>query len=177
LTRLRDEYPQRIAAVRALIDEVAVAERGVADGYARARLKIADPGLPPLPDSAPVLRARLAELDAGRRGGGWAGLADRLAAVEQMVRRARQHAAELRDAADGLLSRRDELRGRLEAYRAKAGGTGFAEDEELSRRYDTAHELLYTAPCDLPAATRAVFAYQQALASLIEASDSERKSL
>jgi hypothetical protein len=58
------------------------------------------------------------------------------------------------------------LRGRLEAYRAKAARLGYAEHEELTAVHGRARELLYTAPCDLRAATRAVFAYQQALAAL-----------
>jgi hypothetical protein len=40
---------------------------------------------------------------------------------------------------------------------------GRAEDEALSARYRQARSLLWTAPCDLPAATRAVAAYQHAL--------------
>jgi hypothetical protein len=163
LVRVRDGYPERAAQVRGLIDEVEAAERGTADGYARATRKIANPGLPPLPGAAPVLRARLEELDEVRRQRDWARLADGLAAVEDAARRARQRAAELREVADGLLDRRDELRGRLDAYQAKASGTGFAEDEELTDRYRRAHDLLFTAPCDLPASTRAVYEYQRAV--------------
>jgi hypothetical protein len=36
----------------------------------------------------------------------------------------------------------------------------------LSGRHRAAHDLLYTRPCDLPAATRAVHGYQQLLAAL-----------
>jgi hypothetical protein len=63
----------------------------------------------------------------------------------------------------GLLERRTELRGRLEAYRAKATARGHAEDPELAVLHRVAHGVLFTAPCDLPEATRAVGRYQQAV--------------
>ncbi|MGH3763344.1 MAG: hypothetical protein ACRDTB_37155, partial [Actinophytocola sp.] len=63
----------------------------------------------------------------------------------------------------GLLDRRAELRGRLEAYRVKAARLGYAEDLALERLHQRTQELLFTAPCDLPAATRALNRYQQAL--------------
>ena len=75
--------------------------------------------------------------------------------------RAGEHATRLRESADGLLARRDELRGRLDAYRAKAAAKGLAENDELTSRYEQARALLFAAPCDLRGSTRAVFAYQQ----------------
>ncbi|HEX6345548.1 hypothetical protein [Umezawaea sp.] len=69
----------------------------------------------------------------------------------------------------GLLDRRTELRGRLEAYRAKATRLGHAEDAALAAVHRAAHDVLFTAPCDLPEATRAVGRYQQAVLDLAEA--------
>ncbi|WNV86522.1 hypothetical protein [Umezawaea sp. Da 62-37] len=69
----------------------------------------------------------------------------------------------------GLLDRRAELRGRLEAYRAKATRLGHAEDPALSALHRDAHDVLFTAPCDLPEATRAVGRYQRAVLDLVEA--------
>ena len=69
----------------------------------------------------------------------------------------------------GLLERRTELRGRLEAYRAKATKLGHAEHAGLSVLHRAAHDVLFTAPCDLPEATRAVGRYQQAVLDLAEA--------
>jgi hypothetical protein len=66
----------------------------------------------------------------------------------------------------GLLSRRDELRGLLDAYKAKAGRLGAAEDPDLAARYYQAHELLWTAPCDLNAAADAVSHFQQAVLAI-----------
>lgn len=166
LVEVRDGYQRQAAELRALLDQVASAEERLGVAYARATQKIADTGLPPRPASVAVLRVRLAELDGLFRACRWSQLADGAAAIEQAAVRARARADELREAADGLVARRDELRGRLEAYRAKAARLGYAEHDELTAVHSRARELLYTAPCDLPGATRAVFAYQQALAAL-----------
>lgn len=64
------------------------------------------------------------------------------------------------------LSRRDELRGLLGAYQAKAARLGAAEDPGLTERYNHARGLLWTAPCDLAAAADAVTGYQQAVLAL-----------
>jgi hypothetical protein len=73
-----------------------------------------------------------------------------------------------------MLGRRDELRGLLDAYRAKAGLTGGAEDAALDASYQQAHDLLWTAPCDLAAADAAVTGYQQAVLSLRRSGSRER---
>jgi len=130
----------------------------------RTREKIADPGLAPPPATATVLRGRLDELDRLQAAAQWPQLADLLSTVESTAIRARDRAVQQRGVADGLLARRDELRGRLEAYRAKAAALGYAEDAELASAFDQAHALLFSAPCDLRAATRAVHAFQAGLA-------------
>lgn len=61
------------------------------------------------------------------------------------------------------MARRDELRGRLDAYHAKALAIGLAEDAALDQRYARAKDLVYTAPCDLVAAEAAVRAYSTGL--------------
>lgn len=66
-------------------------------------------------------------------------------------------------AAADLVAQRDELRGRVTAYQAMAIRLGRAEDIELSALYRAARDLLWRAPCALPAATLAVLRYQQAL--------------
>jgi hypothetical protein len=65
-----------------------------------------------------------------------------------------------------LVSQRDELRGLLDAYRAKAGRLGAAEDPGLAQLYAQVRELLWTAPCDLRVASAAVTSYQQAVLAI-----------
>jgi hypothetical protein len=168
---LRDGYPGRVVQLRDLVDELAEAEHRTRDSYAQVHRKIADPRLPPVPASSAVLRARLPRpeyIHSGRLGK----LAEELAGLERDIRQALARARELGTSADELIARRDELRGRLDAYRAKAARSGFAEDAGLTDRYQSAHDLLFTAPCKLAAATKAVYAYQQALNELIAAKES-----
>lgn len=173
LVALRDGYQNRLAALRTRVDDVAAAESRVRDAYAVVAEKIADSALPPPPDTAAVLRTALpGSGDAQTEQ--WVRLDEQLTELEASAARALARADELREAADGLLDRRRELRGRLDAYRAKAAGVGFAEDGDLSVRYQRAHDLLFTAPCDLRQATQAVYAYQQALAELIASTKGTR---
>lgn len=174
---VRDQHPRRLAAVRAAIDELAAAEVAAGESYAVVRVKIADPGLPEVPGAAARLRERVSTLEQLAETGRWARLATELSALAARVAEARSHADRLRQAADGLLDRRTELRGRLGAYRAKAARQGYAEHPELSARHRAAHDLLYTSPCDLPAATRAVFAYQQTLAELAAGSRDPKETV
>jgi hypothetical protein len=61
------------------------------------------------------------------------------------------------------MDRRNELRGLLDSYQAKANARGRGEDPGLSSMYERAKSSLYVAPCDVAAATELVEAYQQAL--------------
>ena len=168
LAGLRDGYPARVAGLHALVDQLAEEEHRTRDAYAQAQRKIADSRLPPAPAASAVLRARLPDPHAVHSGR-LLRRAEELAGLERSVRQALERAGELRGAAEGLIARRDELRGRLDAYRAKAARSGFAEEAGLTDRYQAAHDLLFTAPCRLAAATQAVHAYQQALNDLIAA--------
>ena len=178
--RIRDGYPRRVAELAAAVDAVDAAEAGAGTAFARAIAKVADTGLPEAPRTAATLRGQLAQLDmvyaaaAGTRGG-WALLVADAERLEQAASRAAEGAAELTAAAEGLVGRRDELRGRLESYRVKAAGHRLDEHDELATLHADARTLLYTAPCDLPTAARAVFAYQSRLAALLEAGEGRRR--
>ncbi|MCQ0007646.1 hypothetical protein [Actinomadura madurae] len=90
-------------------------------------------------------------------------MAGRFAELERAADEALERArGDLRLSA-GLLDRRGELRGRLEAYRAKAARLGLAEDERLTVLYGEAREVLWTAPCDLRRATTVLAEYQRAI--------------
>jgi hypothetical protein len=65
-------------------------------------------------------------------------------------------------AQDGL-ERRDELRGVLSAYQAKAQAVGPAESLELAELYAAARDVLYSAPCDLELAERRLALFQRAI--------------
>jgi hypothetical protein len=99
------------------------------------------------------IQANLLELDQslGKRIlDGAAGLAGRTAGQWERAR-ARQAADtqrifyEYENSVRGLLGRRDELRGLLGAYQAKAAALDAAEDVALPARYRRAQDLLWTA--------------------------------
>jgi chromosome segregation ATPase len=96
--------------------------------------------------------------------------ADRAArALEPRIAALRADAEHLSAAASEPMAMRQELRGRLDAYRAKAHSLGRGEDAFLDRLYRAAQDVLYTAPCDLAASERRLAAYQAAvLASPVE---------
>ncbi|BCB81004.1 hypothetical protein GCM10022251_61160 [Phytohabitans flavus] len=168
LAELRTAYPEKLRILTIAVGEVAEAEAGARKVCDLALTKIANAGLPPVPDAVGGLRAHLAQLGQLQREGRWLRLADELSIVERSVSQAMEQAAHLYEAADGLLQRRTELRGRLDAYRARAGRMGLVEHQELAAKHRAAQDLLYTSPCDLPAATRAVVAYQRYLNQLTE---------
>ncbi|MFI5841290.1 hypothetical protein ACIA8K_16470 [Catenuloplanes sp. NPDC051500] len=163
LARLRDGFPERLARLGRDVDGVAAAEERAAAVFATVHEKILAPGLPEAPHAAESLRAHLRQIAEIQREGRWPRLGEELEAAERGAAAALERAGHLHEAADGLLRRRTELRGRLTAYRAKAARLGLLEDGHAATLHEAAETLLYTSPCDLPAATRAVMAYQRAL--------------
>jgi len=87
----------------------------------------------------------------------------RLLAWQQRAQSANAQARFDRDANQAPLSERTELRGRLDAYTAKAARYGLAESPQLARMATRARDLLFTAPCDLAAARTALAAYVNAV--------------
>lgn len=173
VARMRDEYAGLVAHVTAVIEEIEGTERRARDAYTTALAKIHSPNLPaPAAGLGTALRDRLAALERLREAGRWVEMAGRFAELERAADDALERArGDLRLSA-GLLDRRGELRGRLEAYRAKAARLGLAEDARLTELYGEAREVLWTAPCDLRRATAVLREYQGA----ISASDSDSET-
>jgi hypothetical protein len=164
----RDGLPSRLSTAN---DTLAVIAATVARGHAaheRATQGIVDPVglLPAIPlaaiDGDRGLRAQLDALATAparswRRQSGdldtWS-----QAATELLARARRVEAAN-----NEPLARRDELRGRLLAYHAKALATGHNEDARFVELYDTACRHLFATPTDLRLSARAVLAYADAV--------------
>jgi hypothetical protein len=166
---LRADYDRGTEHLRQLIgriDEVEAAQRTVA-GTVRDKILIET--LPAFTAQAPALRARLAALDALRAQGQWNRLTTEAEFLADALDAALAAATKVEKLMSGLLERREELRGRLQAYRVRAARRGAAESAPLEAYYQTARELLWTRPCDLAAATRALGAYQKAVLALDQA--------
>lgn len=128
--------------------------------------KIREPNLPPLVAVARELTGRLDELErwaaAGRP------VSNELAELKGRLADGRNAVRRVRALGDGLLDRRSELRERLRGYQAQAVRLRVAEEGDVAELYGKARSLLWTKPCDLALALRAVNAYQQAVVDLRE---------
>ena len=119
--------------------------------------------MPPPTTYAPGLASRLAGLDRLAASEQWARLAGELDALDREIARARDATTHQHAMALGLLDRRKELRDRVDVLLAMAVRLGLAENEEVATRHELARDLLWTKPCDLRAATRAVNAFQRSV--------------
>ncbi len=166
LVRLREDARQRIAEVTTAAGTARAAYEDAAAAWQRAAAKIAAEALPAQPPGLADLTVRLADLDTLLAAGRWARLASELDEIERELATAAGSFRDTERTVVGAMSRRDELRGLLGAYQAKAARLGAAEDPALTERYNRARGLLWTAPCDLAAAADAVTGYQQAILAL-----------
>jgi chromosome segregation ATPase len=165
LATLRDHADQRISAVAMAVSAARQAWQDAMAARERAAARIAAAALPQPPEVR-GLADRLAGLEALKAAGRWPRLASEIDLLEGQAEAVANRCRDAERQATGLTDRRDELRGLLDAYQARAAKLGGAEDSELDARYDRARDLLWTAPCDLSAAADAVTRYQQAVLAL-----------
>jgi hypothetical protein len=146
MARLRDGARQRVAAVTAAAAVPRAAREDAAAACLRAAAKIT--AVPPVPADRTDLFARVASLDTLMAAGRWPRLSSELDLLERELASTTSNYRDTERTVAALLSRRDELRGLLDAYKAKASRLGAAEDPGLAAGYDQARQLLWTAPCD-----------------------------
>ncbi|MGW3011332.1 hypothetical protein ACWC9R_21230 [Streptomyces sp. NPDC001219] len=129
--------------------------------------KIAASEVPAVSGPSTALHEQLAAAADYRRRSQWHRLSPLLDSLEERAEDELHRARESLTAVTAPLAVRAELRGRLDAYRAKVARHGMAEDPLLTERYDLARRMLWSAPCDLRAAEQAVWRYQQATAEAL----------
>ena len=159
LDRLRQQARRRIEDLAAAAAAARAARQDAVTARRDAAVRVS--ALPPLPPEIP--EPSLPALAALAAGGQWSRLASELDRCDAELAAANEQTADLSQTAAAAIGTRDELRGLLRAYKAKAARLGAAEDPDLSARHDQAYGLLWTAPCDLAAAEAAVAAYQRAI--------------
>jgi hypothetical protein len=157
---VRSSWDERLAAVADAIAEVEAARAVEEEVRLRAQELVVTAPLVPPPDRLPALRHALSAVADEN---GWDTRVRALADLETTMRMAAGEVRAAHELADGLLERRTELRGRFEAYRAKAGRLGLAERADLLALDAEVRRLLWTRPADLAAATRALVSYQRLL--------------
>ncbi|WP_225844569.1 hypothetical protein [Streptomyces sp. HPF1205] len=163
---VRDDAEHRLTRLR---DVLSRADRTLTEARgARVEVlsKILASDVPAVSGPASALHEQLALAEELARDAHWHRLSPLLDGLEQAADEELLRARDSLTAVTAPLAVRAELRGRLDAYRAKVARLGMAEDPVLIERYDQARRLLWSAPCDLAAAERAVRRYQQAVADL-----------
>lgn len=164
MARLRDGFQTELANARAELDDL---ERAVTDARAAhdlVRVKIAVGALPAPPDPDATLRSRLDEISGQAGRSEWRAAGQGLSVWRRQVEEQRAEVARRAAAYTQPLAERDELRGRLGAFQAKANRLGLLESGPVADLYTRARDVLYTAPTDLAEAARLVAAYQRAVA-------------
>lgn len=163
---LRADFDRSTTRLLRLVEQIDEAEAGQRAALREVREKILVAGLPEPTSIGPALRARLAALADLRDREQWTRLSEEATALAAALEAGLATAERTREAVAGLLDRREELRARLAAYRVRAARVGAAEDQSLEVYYQAAYGLLWTRPCDLAAATKALAAYQKAVSAL-----------
>lgn len=158
---VRQDAEQRLLRLR---DVLSRADRTLAEARAargEVLAKIAATEVPVVSGPPTVLQEQLSLAAEYRRQGQWHRLSPLLESLEQKAEDELERAREQLGAVTAPLAVRAELRGRLDAYKAKVARHGLAEDPFLVERYDTARRMLWSAPCDLRVAEQAVLRYQR----------------
>ncbi|MCQ0000538.1 hypothetical protein [Streptomyces sudanensis] len=160
--QVRQDSESRLMRLRDLLSR---ADRTLAEARAarvEALAKIAASEVPAVSGPPTALYERLATAAEHRRHARWHRLSPLLDALEREAEEELLRARESLAAVTAPLAVRAGLRSRLDAFRARTAGHGLADDPVLGERYDAARRLLWSVPCDLRAAERAVLRYQQA---------------
>ncbi|MDO0927673.1 hypothetical protein QQY24_20510 [Streptomyces sp. TG1A-8] len=164
---VRQDAEARLIRLR---DVLSRADRTLAEARAargEVLAKIAATRVPVVGGPPTVLQEQLTTAAEYRRQGQWHRLSPLLESLERKAEDELVRARESLTAVTAPLAVRAELRGRLDAYRAKVARHGLAEDPLLAERYDAARRMLWSAPCDLRVAEQAVLRYQQAVAEAL----------
>ena len=166
---VRQDAEQRLVRLR---DVLSRADRTLAEARAargEVLAKIAATEVPVVSGPPTALQEQLATAAEYRRHAQWHRLSPLLESLEQKAEDELLRARESLGAVTQPLAVRAELRGRLDAYKAKVARHGLAEDPFLIERYDAARRMLWSAPCDLRVAEQAVLRYQHAAVELLGA--------
>jgi hypothetical protein len=169
LTEPGTSVAERLRRIDELVAEADRAEIAARDSYAAVAKRIA--GAPAVAERAVALRLQVSGVRVALRDLGPAAefephrsqVLAALASCERTALRVRRRAEAAELVLTSLIATRDELRGRLDGYRAVAVAGGLAEDPALGDLFAAAHRLLWQGPCDLADAARAVTEYLRAV--------------
>jgi chromosome segregation ATPase len=166
--RLRDfraDAEGRLDEARALLAEARHAGEDAREAHRAALVKIAAADVPS-PVALPAdLATELDDVVTLARSTEWHDAGEALERWRARTARARDEARRVAAANRAPIALRDELRGRLGAYQAKAQRLRLLEDAPLAALHARAHRILHTAPTDLAEAADLVRRYQEGLSN------------
>ena len=163
LAGLRDNLSARLDQASGLWAELQRTVEVARDTHAEAELKIVSPAIPPAPRLDPDFGRHLDRVRALAARSEWRAARRELHEWSRTASSLLANALRAGEASRLPIDQRNELRGRLDAYRAKANRLGLLEDSRLSQLYDRARQELYSAPTNLTTAEELVRRYQQSL--------------
>lgn len=170
LSRARAGIGAGLAAAEARLDELQRLIAAGAGARDATQERIVDPGglaapLDPvtLDTGERALRPWLARIRSQAGAGAWPAAAQGLEHWEEDAAALHARADTIAASNRAPLERRNDLRGLLEALRAKAAALGLAEDPALTRHYRSAREALYAYRCDVRRAEALVREYGRAI--------------
>ena len=166
LERVRQEIATRLADARRLLEELRDAAREGSQTHRQVLAKIVAPAVPDPLRLDGALESQLDDVANIARHGAWR---EARTLLEQWSTRAQsllQQAQSIAHENSAPIQARNELRGLLDAYQAKAARFGLIEDSRLSGTFEQARDTLYRAPTDLAAAGELVDRYRQTLGEL-----------
>jgi hypothetical protein len=160
---IRDDVDSRLATLRRDIADIELA----VDGCVRRHRHVADRFCAGSVPEPPVLEAwfeqRFDTAATAARDGQWRVAAEACAELDGAIAAATRAVADANEAYDTLLAQRDELRGRLAGYRAKAAELDCLEQPDVADLTTRIERELRTAPTDLGGARRLLGELQRAV--------------
>jgi len=163
LRDLRSDTGARLAEARDLLTELRAAEADAHEAHRVAEEKIAGAELPKPATPPANLEEELDAIAGLLQSGAWREGADALRHWHLRATAARDQARGVAAANRAPIALRDELRGRLGAYQAKAQRLRLLEDPALAALHARAHRILHTAPTNLDEAGAVLRRYQEGL--------------
>jgi hypothetical protein len=163
----RSSTAHRLAELQMRFEALQAQTVAVGELAQRCRSRITDPPLLAVPSAVVLGPPPGARAATARSADDWAAARAEIDGYAARLERCGRALDEAERAYGTPLRRRDELRGLLGAYRTRAARNGFAEDAELEALHRAAHDLLWSAPCDVDAAARRVEGYQRAVRAAV----------
>lgn len=163
LAQLKGGLGVRLVEARSSMGELRAIASAAASAREEAVAKIAHPTVIDPRPRADDIEHQLAGIEAMAARGDWRAAAGALVQWTTRYRDARAEADRALATNRAPLAARNELRGRLDAYQAKAYRLGRLEDPAVAALHARALAVLFTAPTDLDQADQLVRQYQQIL--------------